>query len=154
MDTKLYVVAGVGVLILGGFLWWGTAPQQEPVVTGPSGAISGPADPQLKGTWVWKQTELVSDEVIVPSRGGFTLVFGADTLSGTTDCNSYTAGYELEGEWLTLGPVGMTKKFCEGSQEGEYISMLEDSDHYFINTEGELVLVLKFDSGTVIFTQQ
>ena len=80
-------------------------------------------------------------------KGGFvsvlvdteiTAVFGNDgSLSGSAGCNRYTASYELEGESISIGPAGYTRKMCaepEGimEQESAYLTALESVTAYQI----------------------
>lgn len=45
-----------------------------------------------------------------------------------------------------------TKMFCEGSQETVFAELITNSSGYHFSNKGELILDLKFDSGSVIFT--
>jgi heat shock protein HslJ len=112
--------------------------------------------------WIWKEThnwqgpDSLIDGKIVPSKpGAFTITFNKDgTVSGTTDCNSFSGTYILDEKILgrvTFGPFALTKMFCEGSQEIEYIAMLRES-HFSI---GENNLYLETDNiKTVIFDKR
>ena len=44
-----------------------------------------------------------------------------------------------------------TKMYCESSQEDIFTKMLNETQNYFFTSKGQLVLGLKFDSGSVIF---
>ena len=44
-----------------------------------------------------------------------------------------------------------TLMFCEGSQEEEFTHILTNTSGYLFTSRGELILELKFDSGTVTF---
>lgn len=66
--------------------------------------------------------------------------FGQDgNLSGSAGCNNYTAGYEVNGEQMSIGPAASTQKFCgeEGvmEQEAAYLMALEKVVRFQI--EGE-----------------
>jgi hypothetical protein len=41
--------------------------------------------------------------------------------------------------------------FCEDSQETEFLQMLQTVAGYSFTAKGELILALKFDSGTSVF---
>lgn len=64
--------------------------------------------------------------------------FGDDgQLTGNAGCNDYFASYEVDGENISIGGVGMTEKFCmdpEGimDQESQYLAALETADVYKI----------------------
>jgi len=56
-------------------------------------------------------------------------------LTGSAGCNNYFASYELDGQALTIGPAGATRKMCgapEGimEQEQAYLSILESVTGY------------------------
>lgn len=78
-------------------------------------------------------------------------------LRGSAGCNTYFAGYELEGSQLSiLGPVGATEMYCmepEGvmDQEQEYLAILQLAERYEIDSnelriycDGQ-VLIYRFD---------
>lgn len=70
-----------------------------------------------------------------------TAVFGEDgALTGSAGCNTYTAGYETDGNNITIGPAASTRKFCsepEGimEQESQYLAALPNAAIYQL--EGE-----------------
>jgi heat shock protein HslJ len=81
-------------------------------------------------------------------RGGVTSViigteitaeFGeTGELTGFSGCNNYFGPYETDGETISMGPFGTTRKAClelEGvmQQEGEYLAALETAATYSID---------------------
>jgi heat shock protein HslJ len=64
--------------------------------------------------------------------------FGADgQVTGSAGCNNYFAPYETDGEDITIGPAGTTRKACqepEGilEQESQYLVALETAVTYKI----------------------
>lgn len=102
--------------------------------------------------WTWEESLYNDGRRIVPrAAGAFTISFTKDgTMSVTTDCNSGFGTYAAEGDRLSFGSVGLTKKFCEGSQEQEFVGTLAHVSGYHFGPEGQLILDLKFDSGSVI----
>jgi heat shock protein HslJ len=70
---------------------------------------AGPA-PQLTGT-NWSVTAINGQPTIAGHPP--TMTFGADSVSGTTGCNSYNAGYTLSGATLTFKPAAQTAMACE-----------------------------------------
>jgi heat shock protein HslJ len=113
---------------------------------------------QLTGiTWVWQNTKMNDGTVIVPAKkDAFSLVFTSEkTVSGTTDCNSFNGTYQTgENNSLTFGPLASTKMFCEGSQETEFLSRLQNVAQYMYLPTGDLVLLIKFDSGSMTFIKK
>ena len=49
--------------------------------------------------------------------------------------------------------MAMTRMLCDGSQEMEFVQMLQNVYSYFFTGNGRLVLELKYDSGSIIFRQ-
>jgi heat shock protein HslJ len=104
-------------------------------------------------TWTWISTTYNNDTKIEPRDSTkFTLVFKADkTFSATTDCNSVRGKYVVNENRISFGDVIAAGKFCEGSQESDFVKMLGAVNSYFFTSRGELVFDLKFDSGSMIF---
>ncbi len=76
------------------------------------------------------------------------------TVNGSTGCNNYFGSYELSGNSLTVGPMGMTEMYCAEpagimDQESQYLAALGTAVSYQIideqlqvmNAAGETVLV-------------
>jgi len=119
--------------------------------------FEGEADPRRMTlgmkTWLW-QKAIFSDgrEVVPKQEGKFAITFtDSEGFSATTDCNSIGGNYSVTRGAITFGTIVSTKMYCEGSQEAEFARLLTDSARYHFTPKGELVLDLKFDSGSVIF---
>ena len=104
---------------------------------------------------VWKATGVNNGKGGVTSLLAGTEItasFGADgTLSGSSGCNNFSGGYEVEGNVLKIGPLAGTRKMCarpEGimEQEGNYLQALEKGSTYRID---ENVLELRSESGSL-----
>ncbi len=102
-------------------------------------------EPVLTGTWVWDSSTAPSST----TTSDFTLTFGiSGSLRGTTDCNNFSGTYTATGTTLSIGPLAMTKKFCEGSLETEFTTPLTgdvtfsiiDDTLTLLGSEGELTL--------------
>jgi len=109
-------------------------------------------------TWVWSETKYSDGKVVTPTKAGiFSIKFDSKEghIFGTTDCNGFSMSY-TSSAWgrLALGPGLSTLMFCEGSQEVEFRKMVEESDRYIFTESGDLVLLLKLDSGSVLFKKQ
>lgn len=72
-----------------------------------------------------------------------TATFSEGQMAGSAGCNNYFASYEVDGESLTLGPAGSTKKLCADElvmeRENEFLSALADINSYAIE-DGMLTL--------------
>lgn len=128
----------------------------EPIFTGTVPASAGESASLTGATWAWTETIMNDDTVIAPRQAGaFTLTFENGRVSGTTDCNGFSGSYGISaGNTLSFGPFMQTLMYCEGSQEAEFVRMVSDSSHFMFTAEGNLVLLLKFDSGSVMFERQ
>ena len=103
--------------------------------------------------WVWVSTLYNDEREIMPKQAGrFTITFGKDgRFSATTDCNSMGGGYVAYNGTLTFGETFMTEMYCEGSQESDFANLLQTASGYHFTSKGELILDLKFDSGSAMF---
>lgn len=132
---------------------------EETVFTGSTISAVGNDDmsASLKmSSWVWKETVMNDDTTITPKKAdAFTLTFTEEGMvQGTTDCNNFTGQYSVEGTTLTMGPLAMTRMYCEGSQEAEFVKMLSEPLGFMVTENGQLVLMLPVDSGSVIFNKK
>jgi heat shock protein HslJ len=154
--NKLLILGGVFVIALIGWFWF-----MQPVAQAPIQAVEKDMDSSrlsnleklTASKWVWRETIMSNDEIILPSKPDvFTLTFNATgEINGTTDCNSFFSTFTLDETKISFGPLGMTKMYCEESQEQIFTSMLENTDFIFFDEQNNLVLLLKYDSGSVIF---
>lgn len=104
--------------------------------------------------WNWVNTIYNNDTTISPQKENkFSLTFNKDnTFSATTDCNGIGGKYVLDNDnRIVFSDMMSTMMYCEGSQESDFRKMLENTSSFMFNSKGELVLHLKFDSGSVIF---
>lgn len=119
--------------------------------------FEGEADPAHMSItmkpWQWMSASYNDGRVIAPKKPGmFTLTFEKDgSFSAKTDCNSVGGMYGLEGDRLSFREMTITTMYCEGSQEKDFIAFLNNTSGYHFTSRGELILELKFDSGTVTF---
>jgi heat shock protein HslJ len=85
-----------------------------------------------------------------------TAIFGADgNLTGTAGCNNYRAGYQVDGNNVTIGPAATTRMLCsepEGimEQETAYLRAIENAATYNIDRQ-QLWLRYENESIAAIF---
>lgn len=120
--------------------------------------FEGEADPDRMTLqmhpWTWIRTVFNDDTVKGPKEAGtFTLAISKDgQVSGTTDCNSFQGTVAVKKRKMQFGEdIAMTRKFCAGSQEMEFIGMLQDVKSFLFTSRGQLVMELKYDSGSIFF---
>ncbi|MBI5134073.1 MAG: META domain-containing protein [Candidatus Taylorbacteria bacterium] len=119
--------------------------------------FEGEADPSRMTLgmkdWVWMKALYNDGREIAPKvPGKFGISFAKDgRYSLATDCNSMGGSYVAEGRKIAFSQGMSTLMYCEGSQESEFSALIRDVEGYSFTSKGELVLDLKFDSGSVIF---
>lgn len=104
--------------------------------------------------WNWVKTQMNDGKVVTPKvEGKFTLTFNKDgKVSVGTDCNSMGGIYKVgEDKKIVFDQMMSTKMYCEGSQEQEFASALNEVGSYMFTSKGELILEIKMDSGSMIF---
>jgi arginine/lysine/histidine transporter system substrate-binding protein len=93
---------------------------QQAVVT------AGSPTPGITGGWRLVQ---INGAAVIPGTE-LTAVFGdSANLSGSAGCNTYTAGYQVSGNSLSIGPITTTQTICAEppgvmDQESLYITVL------------------------------
>lgn len=94
------------------------------------------------------------DGAAPPAGVVVTATFGSDgTVSGTGGCNQYSAGYELDGGSIAIGPPRSTKMACEYDQmqtEFAYLSGLEASTSWSADASG--LTLTSDDGGEIVFS--
>ena len=119
--------------------------------------FEGEADPARMALdmkpWSWIEARYNDGTVVTPRRPDrFALTFdGAGRFSATTDCNGLSGTYTAADGAITFGDVVATRMFCAGSQEDAFTRLLREAHLYHFTSRGELILELRFDSGTVRF---
>lgn len=103
--------------------------------------------------WEWVSTGYSDGKKVTPrTEKKFVLTLKSDkTFSATTDCNGVGGEYTTNGNKITFTKMISTMMYCEGSQEADFTKMISEVQSYFFTAKGELVLDLKFDTGSVIF---
>ncbi|MBP9715559.1 MAG: META domain-containing protein [Candidatus Pacebacteria bacterium] len=110
----------------------------------------------VSNVWKWQGIIMSDDTTIVPAKPDvFTLTFTEDgKVSGTTDCNSFSGTYDIgEDGLVTWGAMASTKMFCENSQETVFLDKIANVDRISFDEAGNLYLLLKFDSGAIVFSK-
>jgi heat shock protein HslJ len=83
-----------------------------------------------------------------------TATFEDGQVKGMAGCNSYFGAYQVQGQRLTVGQVGVTEMFCmepEGlmEQEAFYLETLGDAQRYEF-TDGRL-MIFRSDGEALTF---
>ncbi len=119
------------------------------------------ADPNIRellvnNAWVWEKTLMNDDTVIAPNTvGDFVITFTNDgRVQGDTDCNNFGGSFTVDGTAISFGPLMSTLMYCEGSQETQFLKYFNEVDHVFFDAAGNLVLLIKYDSGSIMFKKQ
>lgn len=146
--NKLIILGGVILVVsLIGIGIIKATPKPEHTKEETSATLAGP-------TWVWEKTGMSDGAITEPkNKGAFTLKFlENNVVEITTDCNSGSGSYSVEGTTLTIGEIMSTQMYCENSQESEFMRQLGMVQSYLIKDE-KLHLLFKYDSGTMTYSQ-
>lgn len=124
---------------------------------GAAGATEGTAamtaNELIGVVWQWQATQMSDDTTFTPDDPAkYTLTFLPDNkVQMQADCNKGGGPYQLDGNQLTLGPIATTLMACpSGSLDSTFGQQLGEVGSYLMDN-GNLVLVLKMDSGTMTF---
>lgn len=126
-------------------------PAAEETTTATTTAVS------LAGnTWVWQDSTRADGTTLVPNKPGvFTLEFNAEgNVRGTTDCNGFSGSYTQADVRLESGPFAMTKMFCEGSQETEFINLVTGATTIAIEESTPATLTITSPAGVSRLTKK
>lgn len=159
---KALMIVGVGALVLVGAFYglnWfiydqkqGGQATQQATTTEPE--LTPATTTLLTKIWTWESTLINDGREIKPRQAGkFTLTFRDDgTFGASTDCNSMGGTYSLGATGtIAFSDIAQTLMACENSQEAVFSGFLTNTSGYHFTSRGELVLDLKFDSGSVVF---
>lgn len=112
------------------------------------------SDNELIGVvWQWQSTQMNDDTTFTPDDPAkYTLTFLPDNkVQMQADCNKGGGLYQLAGNQLTLGPIATTLMACpSGSLDSTFSQQINEVASYLMDN-GNLVLELKMDSGSMTF---
>jgi heat shock protein HslJ len=114
---------------------------------------------EITGTaWHWLRTQYNDDTNAAPADPeNYTVQFKEDgTLNVKADCNQKGGAYcfSATDKRLSIELTLSTMAFCpEGSLEDEFVRGLSAATIYFIK-DGDLYIDLKYDTGTMRFSEQ
>lgn len=93
-----------------------------------------PVGGTLENTWWVLASMQQGNKTLTPSGGDtITLHFEAGRLNGQGPCNSYFAGYTIQGTGIRLENMGATKRMCEAiEQEDLYFDLLSGAKSYSV----------------------
>ncbi len=117
-----------------------------------SSAIAlGDGTPPLEGpTWLLVEVKGMAVELPASERQpSLTFNKAEKRATGYSGCNDFFGSYELKGEALVFGPLGMTRKFCEGAagdREQAFLRVLGETRAWKIEKD----FLLLIDDGTVL----
>ncbi len=119
--------------------------------------FEGEADPKMMKltmkSWVWVKSNYNDGREVFPKQPGrFSITLKEDgSFTATTDCNSAGGKWAEKAGGVSFQDIFSTKMFCEGSQESVFTTDLGNVSDYHFTSKGELILSIKFDSGTMTF---
>jgi heat shock protein HslJ len=129
-------------------------PTQAPQATQGAQPPSSGAGQQLTGTvWKWTSTQMNDGSSKTPDDPNKYLIeFLADgNVAVQADCNRVVGTYTVNGNQLTITPGPTTLAACPpGSLGDEFVRQLGNIGSYLFKEEN-LILEIKFDSGSMTF---
>ena len=134
-------------------------PPAEPPASEPPAAEPPATTGTLQGVvWEWQGSQYNDDTEAVPDDPSrYTIEFLDDgTASIKADCNQVRADYVAneDDSTLSITPGPSTKVACpEDSLDSEFMRDLEGAGIYFFDDAGDLLIDIKFDSGTMRFSR-
>jgi len=105
--------------------------------------------------WKWKET-LMNDGAITTASDSskYTVQFSkTNTYSMLADCNTVNGAYTASGSAISIKPGASTRMFCgETSQDQVFLKDIFLVNSYMLK-DNQLVMMLPYDSGSMIFVQ-
>ena len=113
--------------------------------------ILAESSPALIGpTWLLMEAKGMAVKVPADARQPYIIFNGAEKkATGYSGCNEFFGNYELKGEMLTFGPLGMTRRFCEGAA-GDIESVFLQALGGTRSWKAEKGMLLLLDNSTVL----
>ena len=110
----------------------------------------------LDGTWELVYLSGQNFDKLYEKRRPFLKIdIGEKKMSGNTSCNSYFGGFEVNGKSISFPePIGMTKMFCEGRGEENYMTKLRAVKDYSIDENGSMLSLTDGSETLLRFTRK
>lgn len=105
--------------------------------------------------WQWQGTLLNDGTAFAPvDPSRYTLQLSAEGQAAVqADCNRGSGRYYVSDNRIVVGPLATTRALCPpGSLSDEYLRQLQDVTSY-LTRDGELIMEIKFDSGSMRFSR-
>jgi heat shock protein HslJ len=104
-----------------------------------SSSVSKPnsvSNANLVGTY-WKLKELSSQNIQTKNSAKEAhIIFSKEGAKGSTSCNNFSTTYALDANELSISKsIMMTRMFCRGSVEGDFILALKKMRRYEVDGE-------------------
>jgi heat shock protein HslJ len=149
----------------GSVVFWEQAGEAMIIVDGETVVFQGMKQETVEGapdvsqqttsaTYVWVESVIGGDARVAPLKPDvFTITFDNEgNVSGTTDCNSFGGSYvTAEDGTITFSEFTSTLMFCEGSQETEFLGMLQEVDTIAFDENGSVILSWDGEAGAMLF---
>jgi len=178
MNNKIIIPVAVLAIILIAFYFINSSPKDEaiipevsptatstPTVTSTStsqklpggSAPIAPASAIQGKTWTWVNLVERTGASTSPKKAdAFSITLGTDgNLVGKTDCNGFFGSYQIGSDGVfTVGQLGSTLMFCEGSQEQVFTNAISKVQSYNLDAQGNLVLTLEGNVAKMTFKKK
>ncbi|MCL4247170.1 MAG: META domain-containing protein [Anaerolineae bacterium] len=125
----------------------------QPTPTSEPTAIADPTFGGLGGAWILTGWGDVNAPTAPLEGSAVNVNFGAEGISGSSGCNSYSGGFQYNNGVLVVQPLATTLMACEQpvmDQEGAFLNALQGATGYQINGD---MLTLFYDGGVLTFSR-
>jgi heat shock protein HslJ len=130
----------------------GAAASATPAPSAPAAPAAGATSPLANTNWKLTSVDAFGTNNAPVNGTEITLNFGADnSVNGSAGCNTYSGGYKLNGDQITIGPLISTMKACSDAvngQEAFYLMTLQKPAQV---AQTDTALTLSFDGGKEVF---
>lgn len=119
--------SAIVLLFFAAAMVFGAFSAQHPAQAGNPNEIASSTVTELEGA-AWRLVEMGGRAVILPVGEKMPFIIfdpAKKQATGYAGCNSFFGGYTLDGASLTIGPVGATRRACEGTQDEIEMSFLK-----------------------------
>ncbi len=118
-------------------------------LTGPSSLQQSLSDHE------WRLIQLEGQPTLPDVK--VTALFTDDRISGSAGCNQYFGGASVNGNQISITPLGSTRMFCNASgvmdQEGRYLQVLGTAVSFTV-VNGRLIIATPQSSSSLVYADQ
>lgn len=113
-------------------------------------------DVLLSNVWLWKNAIVKDDELVKPNRPEmFNLSFSQEgRVLATTDCADFEGAYELKDNEVIISDLFQKKKICDNLEGEKFVNFLSQINSFNFDSDNNLILFLKNNTGSLSFIKK